>query len=67
MFKNILLSVISTLSAAAIVSAIAVEKRVSMIEERESTVKEYLKEIDEKTSFILCKMGEESQCKKGDN
>ncbi len=63
MFKNILLSVVATLASLAIVAAIATEKRVSILEEREKTTLEYFKSIDTKMSYVLCTMGEKSECK----
>jgi hypothetical protein len=57
-----MVAVLSTLSATAIIAAVSMSTRISILEEKEKTTLQYFASIDTKMSFVLCKMGEESEC-----
>ncbi len=63
MFNKIMIAVITSLSATAIIAAVSMSTRISLLEEKDKTTLDYFESIDKKMSFILCKWGEESECK----
>ncbi len=71
MINKVIISIIASLATAAIISAFGTEKRVTILEQREVALKDFIEEEFKSTKsdlkFILCKMGEGSACAKLQN